>query len=58
MKPVSGYKVRKLEMALFSKTPSPYVSRGRAGATAGLGPVIWYFVSVDPIFRRIDKNPK
>jgi len=28
-----------------------------AGATAGLGPVIWYFVSVDRVFRRIDKNP-
>ena len=29
-----------------------------AGVTAGLGPVIWYFVSVDGTLRRMDKNQK
>lgn len=29
-----------------------------AGATAGLGPVIWYFVRVDGVFRRMDRDQK
>ena len=28
------------------------------GVTAGIGPVIWYFVSIDGVLRRMAKNQK